>query len=238
MSLKKNENALFWTQAAGIFLVSIFVFALFGLLPKNLIPKEFTTTNKQEEKENINYSTNTSISDPNSLEEVSYVRDREGRILRSDDNSELAVAPTETQLSKPSRILIPSVGIDSVVLQPQSPMIDVLDSALQKGAVYYPGSGFIEKGNIFIFGHSSGLPVVINQAYKTFNGIEKSKIGDEIILYANGQKHTYVIERVYQADAESAFIDLSRSGRRLTISTCNSFGTKSDRWVVDAVIKG
>ncbi|MFA7193363.1 MAG: sortase [Candidatus Paceibacterota bacterium] len=238
MSLKKNENALFWTQAAGIFLVSIFVFALFGLLPKNLIPKEFTTTNKQEEKEKINYSTNTSISDPNSLEEVSYVRDREGRILRSEDNSQLAVAPTETQLSKPSRILIPSVGIDSVVLQPQSPMIDVLDSALQKGAVYYPGSGFIEKGNIFIFGHSSGLPVVINQAYKTFNGIEKSKIGDEIILYANGQKYTYVIEKVYQADAESAFIDLSRSGRRLTISTCNSFGTKSDRWVVDAVIKG
>lgn len=238
MSLKKNENALFWTQAVGIFLVSIFVFALFGLLPKNLIPKEFTTTNKQEEKEKINYSTNTSISDPNSLEEVSYVRDREGRILRSEDNSQLAVVPTDTQLSKPSRILIPSVGIDSVVLQPQSPMIDVLDSALQKGAVYYPGSGFIEKGNIFIFGHSSGLPVVINQAYKTFNGIEKSNIGDEIILYANGQKHTYIIERVYQADAESAFIDLSRSGRRLTISTCNSFGTKSDRWVVDAVIKG
>jgi LPXTG-site transpeptidase (sortase) family protein len=123
-------------------------------------------------------------------------------------------------------------------LQPNSPDIGVLDSALEKGAVYYPGSGVVEQGNIFIFGHSSSLPVVINQAYKTFNGIEKTRVGDEIIIYdRSGKKFTYEIERVYQANAETAFIDLSRSGRRLTISTCNSFGSKSDRWVVDAVLK-
>ncbi len=80
--------------------------------------------------------------------------------------------------------------------------------------------------------------MVVNQAYKTFSGIEKSKIGDEIILYSSdGTKHVYLIERVYQASAETAFIDLSRTGQRLTISTCNSFGSKSDRWVVDAVAK-
>lgn len=234
----KNEKILFWTQAGGAFLLSIFLLAIFGLLPKNLIPQEYTTTSSQKIKEKINYSTDTSISDPNSLKEVTYVRDREGRILRSEDNSELVVSDNNsTTLSKPSRILIPSVGIDSIVLQPQSPMIDVLDSALQKGAVYYPGSGFIEKGNIFLFGHSSGLPVVVNQAYKTFNNIQKTNVGDEIFLYADGQKYTYVIEKVYQADSESSFIDLSRSGRRLTISTCNSFGKKTDRWVVDAVFK-
>jgi sortase (surface protein transpeptidase) len=233
-----NEKKLFWWQVAGVFLCSVFVLTIFGLLPKNLIPKEFIATSKQTIKEKVDYSSTASISDPNSLQEVTYVRDREGRVLRSPDNSELSANVEETStFSKPSRIVIPSVGIDSVVLQPRSPMIDVLDKALESGAVYYPGSGVIEKGNIFIFGHSSSLPVVINQAYKTFTGIEKSQLGDEIFIYSDGKKYTYVIEKVYLADADNAYIDLSRSGRRLTISTCNSFGKKTDRWVVDAVFK-
>lgn len=231
----KKDDKIFWLQAGGVFLASIFLLSLLGLLPSNLVPQEFTVNNPEKEKESVNYSQGGLSGDPNQLEEVSYVRDNSGRILRSEDNSETVLS---AEYTKPSRIMIPSVGIDSVVIQPKSPMVDVLDAALQQGAVYYPGSGAMEQGNVFIFGHSSGLPVVINQAYKTFNGIEKSQIGDEIIVFgSNGVKHTYLVERVYQADAESAFIDLSRSGRRLTISTCNSFGSKSDRWVVDAVAK-
>lgn len=231
-----KEDKIFWSQAAGIFLVTLFILAILGFLPENLIPREFTTSQGKDTENRVDYSKTASIDDPNTLKEVSYVRDNSGRILRSSDNSETVLSVNT--FTKPSRVVIPGVGIDSVVLQPNSPDISVLDSALEKGAVYYPGSGFIEQGNIFIFGHSSSLPVVVNQAYKTFSGIEKSRIGDEIILYdRNGKKYTYEIERVYLANAETAFIDLSRSGRRLTISTCNSFGSKSDRWVVDAVLK-
>ncbi len=233
----KKEDKIFWLQAGGIFLGSVFIFAALGLLPTNLIPGEFMIA-KNNQKDRVDYSKGASISDPNLLQEVTYVRDRNGNILRSPDNSETAQSTVQTTLSKPSRIVVPSVGIDTVVLQPQSPAVDVLDQALQSGAVYYPGSGFIEQGNMFIFGHSSRLPVVVNQAYKAFNDIEKTKIGDEIYIYSGGQKYTYVVERVYHADSESAFIDLSRSGRRLTISTCDSFGKKTDRWVVDAVFKG
>lgn len=232
----KDDKTIFWMQAGAIFLVSIFILSILGFIPKNLIPDEYSFSSNKPEKSSVNYSETNSVSDPNKLKEVSYVRDNQGRIARSVDNETKVVVAQS--LTKPSRVFIPSVGIDTVVLQPGSPVVEVLDSALSKGAVYYPGSGFIEQGNVFIFGHSSGLPVVINQAYKTFNGIEKTKIGDEIILYdGTGKKHTYIIERVYQADSESAFIDLSRNGRRLTISTCNSFGSKTDRWVVDAVAK-
>lgn len=230
----RKDDKIFWMQAGGIFVVSIIIFGLLGILPDNLIPGELKSSSTQTNNQRVDYSKGGSITDPNTLKEVTYVRDRDGNIARSSDNVEPVV---NSNLSKPSRIIIPSVGIDSVVLQPESPQIDILDKALQSGAVYYPGSGFVEQGNMFIFGHSSRLPVVVNQAYKTFNDIEKSQIGDEIYIYSGGKKYTYVVERVYQADAESAFIDLSRSGRRLTISTCNSFGSKTDRWVVDAVIK-
>jgi LPXTG-site transpeptidase (sortase) family protein len=232
----KKDDKIFWWQAGGIFLVSLFILGILGFLPENLIPRELTFSANNSSQDKINYSQTDSVEDPNTLKEVTYVRDNSGRIARSSDNSE-NVLNTGTY-TKPSRIVVPSVGIDSVVLQPESPTISVLDKALEQGAVYYPGSGVIEQGNIFIFGHSSRLPVVVNQAYKTFNDIEKTKIGDEIILYdRNGKKYTYEVERVYQANAENAFIDLSRSGKRLTISTCNSFGTKSDRWVVDAILK-
>lgn len=232
--MKKNDK-IFWFQAVAIFFVSIFILGILGFLPDNLVPGELTLSNKNTKDGGVDYSQTGSVDDPNRLQEVSYVRDNSGRIARSNDNSESLNAGNYT---KPSRIVIPSVGIDSVIIQPKSPTISILDSALEQGAVYYPGSGFIEKGTMFIFGHNSGLPVVVNQAYKTFTNLEKSKIGDEIHIYdRNGKKYTYEVERVYQANAETAFIDLSRSGRRLTISTCNSFGAKSDRWVVDAVLK-
>jgi len=232
--VKKNDK-IFWFQAVAIFFVSIFILGILGFLPDNLIPREFTFSNQNTKGSGVDYSQTGSVDDPNRLQEVSYVRDNSGRIARSSDNSEILNTGNYT---KPSRIIIPSVGIDSVIILPESPTISILDSALQQGAVYYPGSGFIEKGTMFIFGHNSGLPVVVNQAYKTFTNLEKSKIGDQILIYdRNGKKYVYEVERVYQANAETAFIDLSRSGRRLTISTCNSFGTKSDRWVVDAVLK-
>jgi sortase (surface protein transpeptidase) len=36
------------------------------------------------------------------------------------------------------------------------------------------------------------------------------------------------------AKAENFVIDLSGTGRKLTLVTCNSFATKSDRFVIEA----
>jgi len=39
--------------------------------------------------------------------------------------------------------------------------------------------------------------------------------------------------------AQEELVDLSpRGGKRLTLSTCNSFGQKSERWVVEASFVG
>lgn len=215
----------------AVFFITIFILAIFGVLPDNLIPGELSFSEKNVQTEKIDYSKSGVSGDTNSLKEVTYVRDRDGRILKSQDNENILGT------TKPTRISIPSVGIDTTVLEPSSVMIDVLDSFLQNGAVYYPGSGTIEQGNIFVFGHSTNWPVVQNQAYKTFNNLEDTKIGDEVNVYAGGKVYVYEVLSVELVDADNAFIDLSRSGRRLTISTCNTFGQKSDRWVVDAVFK-
>lgn len=135
----------------------------------------------------------------------------------------------------PVRIEIPSVGVKATVANPSSTDIDVLDAALLKGVVRYPTSAKLgEEGNVIIMGHSSYLPVVHNQAFKAFNEIQNLKVGEEILVHADGRTYVYAVEKVMEADAKSAAIPLSVAGQKLTLATCDSFGDTSGRFVVTA----
>lgn len=136
----------------------------------------------------------------------------------------------------PLRIEIPKLSLAAAIANPTTTVAAVLDEHLLKGAVRYPTSAKLgEVGNVVLFGHSSYLPVVGNQAYKTFNGIQKLVAGDVITVYAPDAVYTYQVRTVAKESAASdAGINLAVSGRVLTLSTCNSFGTKSDRFVVTA----
>jgi LPXTG-site transpeptidase (sortase) family protein len=134
----------------------------------------------------------------------------------------------------PDRVVIDKIGVDTIVEQPNTRDVQVLDQYLTRGAVYYPGSGTLEQGNMFIFGHSTGLSVVQNQAYKTFNNLENLVEGDEIRVEADGSIYIYRVTDVSLYNADEAVITFDNSSRKLTLSTCNTFGAKQERWVVDA----
>lgn len=135
----------------------------------------------------------------------------------------------------PDKITIPEIGVNTVVQKPDSPDIQVLDEALEKGAVYYPGSGTINQGNMFLFGHSAEFyNTVTNPAYRAFDGLSKLQIGDEIEIISNGRKFVYKVSSVNLVDESTAFVDFSRTERMLTLSTCDTFGRLQDRWVVEA----
>ncbi|MGB4076080.1 MAG: sortase [Minisyncoccia bacterium] len=135
----------------------------------------------------------------------------------------------------PVRIEIPTLGIRALVVNPTSANIATLDQALLAGTVRYPGSGIPgEEGNVLIFGHSSHLPVVYNQAFKAFNEIQELERGDRIILYGETNVFLYEVEKVEEANASTDAIPLAVSGAYLTLATCNNFGTKQDRFIVTA----
>jgi LPXTG-site transpeptidase (sortase) family protein len=141
--------------------------------------------------------------------------------------------PAEGQL--PSQIDIPSIGLSATIENPTSTKIEVLDRELEKGAVRYPTSAKLgEEGNVILFGHSSYLPVVANRAFKAFNEIQKLEKGDRIIVRGDTHVFVYAVESVVETDAESAAIPLTVEGSKLTLATCDSFGEKSDRFVVVA----
>jgi LPXTG-site transpeptidase (sortase) family protein len=135
----------------------------------------------------------------------------------------------------PQSISIPKIKVNSLIHIPPAVDINTLDLALQKGAVYYPGSGTLQSGNMFLFGHSTNWQVVNNQAYKTFNDLEKLVPGDEIFLSVNGKTYVYKIVTVNRASENDTIIDFKKGSRMITISTCDTFGRKQDRWVVEGV---
>jgi LPXTG-site transpeptidase (sortase) family protein len=146
-------------------------------------------------------------------------------------SASLALKETE----KPTRIEIPDIDLDVTVANPTKTDVATLDKALLDGAVRYPTSAELgERGNVIIFGHSSYLPVVRNSAFKAFNDIQKLEEGDRILVTGNDRTYVYEVESVRQADAEEDAIPLNVSGSKLTLATCDSFGTKSDRFIVVA----
>ncbi len=136
---------------------------------------------------------------------------------------------------EPIHIFIPSVGIDAPIGNPESTSVAVLDAELTKGAVRYPDSGLLgEERNLFLFGHSSFLPNIRNPAYQTFNRLEKVQIGDEILVHSGEREHRYRIISVAKVDADEALVDFTSTRQQLTLSTCDSFGKKTERFVVVA----
>lgn len=156
---------------------------------------------------------------------------------KEDENRAIVkpVLASEEEYVNPVRIIIDSVGIDSVILNPESNNISVLDEALRSGVVHYPGSGLLsDTSNMFLFGHSSHLPIVYNPAYQLFNNLEKVQVGADIVIRSESHKYIYRVSKVSLVDAKEALVELSDKKKMLTLSTCNSFGETSERYVVEA----
>lgn len=150
-------------------------------------------------------------------------------------------AVTQTQNTDknliPTKVEIPKIGVSSIINVPAGIDVATLDNALTKGAVYYPGSGTLQGGNMFLFGHSTNWSVVNNDAYKTFNDLDKLSAGDEIVLTSGGEKYVYIVRTVKLSSEDDAVVQFASNSPMLTISTCDTFGRKQDRWVVEADLK-
>lgn len=134
-------------------------------------------------------------------------------------------------------IIVSRLSINAPIIEPKSSDFNVLNSALAKGVVHYPGSAVPgEVGNVFLFGHSSGLKVIHNKAYAVFNRLREVESGEIIRIRYAGREYWYRVGRTYVKDADDARIDLSSaSGKKmLTLSTCKLFGGEDERFIVEA----
>lgn len=137
----------------------------------------------------------------------------------------------------PDRIIFDSLNKDVAILNPSVATVAALDQALLSGVVRHPDSAtLLQEGTVFLFGHSSYLPTVINKNFQAFNGINKLEWGDKIRVQSSDFEYVYRVDRVYQVKASTAEVKIATEGQRLTLVTCNTFGAKEDRYVVEAML--
>ncbi|RJQ37408.1 sortase [Candidatus Parcubacteria bacterium] len=135
------------------------------------------------------------------------------------------------------RIIIPSQGIDAPIVSPSSADIPALNEALGQGAARYPGSAApSEHGTVFLFGHSTGLRMIHNPAYATFNDLGAIEPGELIRIRWGNREYWYRATSIRTVAAADAAIDIRPTPgvRTLVLSTCNVFGSVEERIVIEA----
>lgn len=170
--------------------------------------------------------------------EVSSEQDADAEIDASETTEpteEVSTTDTSNVAILPTRIEINRLDREIEVLNPNSRAVADLDAALLEGVVRHPDSAALnQEGNLFILGHSSYLPNVFNKNFQAFNGIQDLEWGDIITVYSDDMVYEYRVEKVYRARANELTVPIAGTGNRLTLATCNSFGSVDDRYIVEA----
>ena len=157
-------------------------------------------------------------------------RDRvQSRLDREIASPELKQAYEEKALTDGdplTRIKIPSIGVDTVVVEGTSA------SALRAGAGHYPSTPLpCESGNVAIAGHRTTYG-------KPFNQLDRLKNGDVIILETPIGSCTYEItvepRIILPTDLSVVANDLTR--KMLTLTTCHPKGSAAKRLYVQATL--
>lgn len=180
------------------------------------------------------------------VDEISATNDADSseEVILSDSFVDTVAATESSSEPEPVTAVLPvRMNIDALdreipILNPTSRAIDDLDAALKRGAVRHPDAADLQReGNIFVLGHSSRLPNVINRNYQVFNGIENLEWGDVIRVYSEDTEYIYRVDRVYEAKASALTIPIAGTGPRLTLVTCDTLGAIEDRFVVEAELQ-
>jgi LPXTG-site transpeptidase (sortase) family protein len=215
--LIKRNDFLFIVGFGLTFFVTLSIFSVLGFIPKEIAD----TTTGPGAGISLESQSNTSLFG------VDFTK----------ENVKISLKTSEISIEDlPARIVIEKVGIDFKIVNPDSTSLTFLDNELTKAPVRYPGSGTITSGNMFIFGHSTGLKIVQNQAYKVFNNLKNLKEGDQIKIYSMaGKTYTYTVVDGKDVKKSETWIDFSAATPTLTLSTCDRLSEIGDRYVVKAV---
>jgi LPXTG-site transpeptidase (sortase) family protein len=144
------------------------------------------------------------------------------------------ITHTETKPAG-ATISIPSLGIASPLIFPDTADMADLNKALNQGVAHYPYSPYPgERGNIFLFGHSSNRPVEKNPARTVFTTLNKIQPGADIEIETNVRRFQYRVTSVKILKPEQTEIYLATENHKLTISTCWPVGDPTNRFVVEA----
>ncbi len=161
---------------------------------------------------------------------------------KSGDSSLTATKPAEKAESKEVDtkysqfgLVIPKLKLDlPVIADVDGTREDIYQKQLKNGVAHYLGTAKpSEKGNVFIFGHSSDYPQENNPYAKAFLDLPQLEEGDEVKLWYQDKQYDYsVIQSLIVEPTETSWLDIG-SENYLTLMTCYPADSKQ-RYIVRA----
>lgn len=137
---------------------------------------------------------------------------------------------------RPDTIYIPSLSIQAPIIYPEEDEEDVLQEALQKGVVHYPGTappGW--PGNMFLFGHSSDYLWAPGDYKTVFAALPQIKEGALVVISGHdGTRYAYRVSRKYVVSPGDLTPLETKEGYNLTLQTSYPLGTAWKRLIVES----
>jgi sortase A len=138
--------------------------------------------------------------------------------------------------SKSSEVIIPGIHVKAPVIYESSVDNTNIAYDLRSGVVHYgttalPG----QKGNVVIFGHSSGVAWAPGNYKFVFTLLEKLQPGQQISLDYHGVRYVYVVtDSQVVAPNDMKALNSNGAQSQLSLITCTPVGTSKNRLVVHA----
>jgi LPXTG-site transpeptidase (sortase) family protein len=138
-------------------------------------------------------------------------------------------------------IVIEKINANAKVIANVDPASETAYSqALAQGVAHAKGTTFPgEKGNIYLFSHSTDAPwniVRFNAIFYLLNKLEK---GDQISLFYLGRRYDYIVfDKTIAKPDDTQYITNVYDDSVLTMQTCDPPGTLLNRLVVRAKLAG
>ncbi len=178
-------------------------------------------------------------------EEIKYLFSSQRNVLKVESQKDFsmekennpeakAIVPVDEEFG----IVIPKIFANAKVIpEVDSQNSDIYQRALTKGVAHAKGTALPdENGNTFIFAHSSADFFEATRYNAVFYLLSKLEAGDEIYLFYQGKKYTYIVKEKKNAGAgEVSYLEKNTPEKQLTLMTCWPPGTTLKRLIIKAI---
>jgi LPXTG-site transpeptidase (sortase) family protein len=138
-------------------------------------------------------------------------------------------------------IVIEKIGANAQVVPNVDPGSEAdYTRALAIGVAHAKGTAFPgDKGNIYLFSHSTDAPWNIVRYNAIFFLLDKLETGDKVVMFYQNRRYDYVVfDKAVVKPTDTHFLTDTYSQSVLTLQTCYPPGTLSDRLIVRARLAG
>ncbi len=134
-------------------------------------------------------------------------------------------------------ITIPKIHAQAPVIEHVDPWSETTyQAALKKGVAHAKGTSLPgEKGTIFVFAHSTGLPWELTHFNTIFLRLGELEIGDTIEIIKNGKVYYYKVSDKKEVEPSEVNYLLQTKKNQLILQTCTPIGTSLKRLLIFAV---